>query len=327
MFWRGTLELQWIRSGDVNEVGMIERIHLSILREVEKTGTLTAAADSLCLTQSALSHSIKKLERQLGVKCWVKEGRTLRLSQAGRYLLGLAGRVLPQFEHAELQMEQISLGQRGGLRIGMECHPCYQWMLSVINPFFQQWPDVDIDVKQKFQFGGIGALLNHDIDLLVTPDPLYKPGLSFIPVFDYELVLVAHEQHDIFKIGDQSIQNGACPSFVSAESLATETLITYPVSLERLDIYNQFLIPAKSSPKVHKAIETTDIMLQMVAAKRGVTALPKWLVETYSSSLPIAAISLGECGIHKKIHIGIREADKDIDYINSFIEISGSTYA
>ena len=50
-------------------------------------------------------------------------------------------------------------------------------------------------MKQKFQFGGIGALFGHEIDLLVTPDPLLKPGLRFAPVFDYEQVLVVHKDH------------------------------------------------------------------------------------------------------------------------------------
>ena len=54
-----------------------------------------------------------------------------------------------------------------------------------------------MDVKQKFQFGGIGALFGHEIDLLVTPDPLYKAGLPFEPVFDYEQVLVVSQQHPL----------------------------------------------------------------------------------------------------------------------------------
>ena len=52
-----------------------------------------------------------------------------------------------------------------------------------------------MDVRQKFQFGGIGALFGHEIDMLVTPDPLYKPGLRFTPVFDYEQVLVVGPDH------------------------------------------------------------------------------------------------------------------------------------
>jgi DNA-binding transcriptional LysR family regulator len=118
----------------------------------------------------------------LGTPVWAREGRQLRLTQAGQYLLGLANRLLPQFEYAEEVMRQYAEGGRGTLRIGMECHPCYQWLLKVVAPYLSRWQDVDVDVKQKFQFGGIGALLNDEIDLLVTPDPLYKTGLLFTPV-------------------------------------------------------------------------------------------------------------------------------------------------
>ena len=64
---------------------MLERMHLAIVQEVEKQGSLTAAANVLCLTQSALSHSMRKLEQQLGTDIWLREGRTLRLTQAGQY--------------------------------------------------------------------------------------------------------------------------------------------------------------------------------------------------------------------------------------------------
>src|SRR5471030_3081099 len=176
---------------------MLERTHLAIIREVDRHGSLTAAANVLCLTQSALSHTVKKMEQQLGTAVWSRDGRNLRLTQAGQYLLALANRVLPQMEHAEERMRQFALGQRGTLRIGMECHPCYQWLLKVVSPYLSAWPDVDVDVKQKFQFGGIGALLSYEIDILVTPDPLLKPWLLFEPVFDYEQVLVVGSKHKL----------------------------------------------------------------------------------------------------------------------------------
>jgi len=74
---------------------MLERTHLAIIREVDRHGSLTAAAGVLCLTQSALSHTVKKMERQLGTAVWSRDGRNLRLTQAGQYLLALANRVLP----------------------------------------------------------------------------------------------------------------------------------------------------------------------------------------------------------------------------------------
>jgi LysR family transcriptional regulator, regulator for metE and metH len=291
------------------ERAMLERSHLLVVREVERQGSLTAAADTLNLTQSALSHAVKKLEQQLGTPVWTREGRSLRLTQAGQYLLRLANRMLPQFELAEERMKQYAQGERGTLRIGMECAPCYQWLLKVVSPYLARWPDVDVDVKQRFQFGGIGALIGYEIDVLVTPDPLKKEGLRFQPVFDYEQVLVVADGHSL-----------ASEPYITPSQLSTEVLITYPVETDRLDIYTQFLTPAKIVPRRHKVIETTDIMLQMVASGRGVAALPRWLAEEYASWMPLTPVQLGKKGIAKQIFLGTRKADEEIDYLTAFVE-------
>ena len=293
---------------------MIERIHLSLIREVDRRGSLTAAADVLCLTQSALSHTVKKLEQQLGTPVWTREGRSLRLTQAGRYLLALSERVLPQLEHAERLMHEYARGERGTLRIGMECHPCYQWLLKVVDPYLAAWPEVDVDVKQRFQFGGLKALHGYEIDLLVTPDPLFKPGLNFVPVFDYEQVLVVGSSHPL-----------AGRAHAEPADLSDDVLITYPVDLERLDIYNQFFLPAGCAPRQRKTIETTDIMLQMVASGRGVAALPRWLVEEYAGRMAVAPVRLGPEGVFKQIFLGTREVDAGTAYLDAFIEIARAT--
>ncbi len=293
---------------------MLERIHLKILCELKRTGSVTAAAEALCVTQSALSHSMRKLEQQAGTEIWVREGRSLRLTQAGDYLYAVAQRLLPQLVLAEEQLLQFAQGQRGTLRIGMECHPCYQWLLKVVSPYLADWPLVDVDVKQKFQFGGLGALLGHEIDLLVTPDPMLRPGLRFEPVFGYEQVLVVHKDH-----------RWASQDEVRPEQLAEETLITYPVPIDRLDIYTMFLAPVNCVPGKHKTIETTDIMLQMVASGRGVAALPKWLVTDYAPQLQLRTLRLGPGGIQKHIHLGAREADWNVDFLHAFVALARTT--
>src|SRR5690606_5059831 len=109
------------------------------------------------------------------------------------------------------------------------------------------------------------------------------------------------------------------------QHLTKEVLITYPVDLERLDIYNQFLLPAGVTPKRHKTIETTDIMLQMVASGRGVAALPRWLVEEYADKLSVVPGRLGPHGIAKQIFLGVRETDIATDYIRAFVELARTT--
>ena len=290
---------------------MIERTHLTILLAIERKGSLTAAAESLHLTQSALSHTIKKLEQQMGVRLWQKEGRKLRFTDAGNYLLLAAQRLLPQLERLDDTLFEYADGNKGSLRIGMECHPCYQWLLKVVKPYLSQWPQVDVDVKQRFQFGGMAALFNHDIDILVTPDPLRKKGIVYTPVFDYEQVLVVHKEHPL-----------ASKHYATPEDITSEVLFTYPVETSRLDIYTLFLTPAQCAPKQCKAIEATDIMLQMVASKRGVAALPKWLVEEYIQQLPITSVRLGKEGIMKQIFLGTRENDDKLDYMEAFLTLA-----
>jgi LysR family transcriptional regulator for metE and metH len=294
---------------------MLDRHHLAIVREIHRRGTLTEAAKALHLSQPALTHSIKKLEQQLGASLWTKDGRTLRFSAAGEQVLRLANRLLPQFEDAEINIAQIAKGQRGILRIGMECHPCYQWLLKIVAPYLKQWPDVDVDVKQAFQFGGIGALFGHEIDILVTPDPLAKTSLVFTPVFAYEQVLVVSREHPL-----------ADKLFATPQDILPEVLITYPVEIERLDIFNQFLLPAACQPKQHKIIETTEIMLQLVAAGRGVAALPRWLAEEFQEKLPITAVRLGKKGIAKQIYLGAREVELNTDFVAAFIKLASNKY-
>lgn len=287
---------------------MIDIQPLAILREIDRTGSLTQAADQLNLTQSAVSHAIRRFEERHGVKLWEREGHKLRLTLTGEYLLGLAMRVLPQLEHGAIVLEDYARGRRGAIRVGMECHPCQDWLMRVVDPFLAQWPDVDLDVTTAFQFGGLAALLSHEIDILVTPDPVERPGLEYTPVFDYELVLAVAETHPLAR----KLQ-------VQPEDLASETLITYPVSRERLDIYTRFLVPAHALPRRHRTVETTDLMLRLVASGRAVSATPDWLLREAKG---VKGVRIGE-GIAKSIHLGHRKG-MSASYLEGFIRLAGS---
>lgn len=69
-------------------------------------------------------------------------------------------------------------------------------------------------------------------------------------------------------------------------------------------------------------METTEIMLQMVACGRGVATLPRWLVEEFSTKYPIYPVRLGKKGLQKEIFLGIRNMDLEVVYINAFIELA-----
>lgn len=293
---------------------MLDRQHLAIIREVSRAGGVTAAAERLNLSQSAISHAIAKLEDRHRIRIWRRKGRRLELTQAGRYLLGLAERVVPEFQHAERVLADIARGRKGALRIGMECHPCERWLMRVTGPFLSAWPDVDLELRSAFRFDGVAALQAHEIDVLVTPDPVNLPGLRFQPVFDYELGLVVCRGHPL-----------AGRAQIEPADLSEEDLLTVPVTVERLDIYTRFLIPAGYRPRSRLTVENIELMLQFVVAGRGVGVLPDWLVAELAGEMPVTILRIGEGGLHKSINVGLRRADLGTDYITGFLEMAGAS--
>ena len=159
-----------------------------------------------------------------------------------------------------------------------------------VAPFLKAYPNVDVDVLKEFQFGGLAALFNDEVDILITPDPLIKPGIDYTPVFQYDQVLVLADSHPL-----------SDKAYIEPSDLSDQVLLSYPVEKSRLDVFNQFLIPANQGIAGHKTIETTEILLQMVAAQRGVAVLPQWLVEEQDSEFAITSVPLGEQGIKKNI--------------------------
>lgn len=287
---------------------MLEHSHLKIIQALHVNGTLTEAANTLCLSQPALSHQIRYLEKKMGVTLWEREGRTLRLTQAGKLLLGVANQVLPVLSQAEKTLRAYSEGQQGILRIGVECYPCFEWLTGIMSQFMQQMPDVDIDIVHKFQFSGLEGLLNHHIDVLVTPDFIKKEQIYYEIITEYELVLMVSADHSLAKTQQ-----------LTPEDLSRETLLTFPIPQERIDILTHFLTPSHLEPAKQKKIESLEIMLQMTALKRGVCVLPEWLADTRSKNFNLKKIRIGKNGLYRKLFLAIRESDETIPYIRKFI--------
>lgn len=293
---------------------MIELNHLEIIEALHTHGTLTEAANTLCLSQSALSHQIGYLEKKLGVALWEREGRNLRLTQAGVLLLEVAQQVLPILSQTEKKLIAYREGKLGIMRIGVECYPCFEWLTSVIGSFMRALPNIDVDIIQKFQFSGLEGLLNHHIDILITPDLIKKDKITYETLAEYQLVLVVSSSHPLVETKE-----------ITPEQLSNEILLTFPVSPERLDILTHFLTPAHIIPRMLKPIESLEIMLQMTALKRGVCVLPEWLADLKIKSHNLKKIRIGKIGLNQKLYLALRNTDRNIPYIRKFVAVGRNT--
>ncbi len=288
---------------------IIETLHLQILAALDQHGTLTEAADRLFLSQSALSHQIRQLEHKLGTPLWEKAGRRLRLTPAGDRLLEAARRVLPLLEQTERTLKAYAEGKQGVLRIGVECYPCYEWLTGVVSDFLTAMPEIDLDILHQLDFSGVRGLREREIDLLITPDRGDQPLLHYTPLFDYELVLAVPASHPLATAGR-----------VEPAQLAGETLLSFPVAEERLDLLTRFLWPAGVRPLRHQQVASMELMLQLVAHGRGVCALPRWLVERFRDPLSLTCLALGQ-GVQRSLFAAVRREERRHPHLSRFIEL------
>lgn len=129
----------------------LEFRHLKTLLALKETGSVSLAAKHVYLTQSALSHQIKLIEEQFGLPLFERKSNPLRFTSAGERLIRLANEVMPKVIDAERDLARVKHGDAGQLRIAVECHTCFDWLMPAMDEFRQHWGLVELDIVSGFQ--------------------------------------------------------------------------------------------------------------------------------------------------------------------------------
>lgn len=289
----------------------IEFRHLRTIRAIHEAGGLARAADILHITQSALSHQIKGLEDQAGMELFQRRSKPMKLSPAGLKLLRLAERVLPEVSRLEDEFRAMQSGRSGRMHIAIECHACFDWLFPVLDGFREAWPEVDVDIRMRLAFDAIEALRREEVDFVISSDPVELPGVTFTPLFDYEPMFVCAAKHPL-----------AEHEWIEAEDFSEETLLHYPVERAKLDIFTQLLTPARVEPRGTRSVELTEVILMLVAAGRGVTVLPDWVLGKYKTNPDYAIRPITETGLTKRMYAATREEDVAKPYIAHMMRLA-----
>ena len=288
---------------------IIELRHLKTLLALEETGSVSLAAKRVFLTQSALSHQIRMLENHYGAPLFERKSTPLRFTPVGERLLRLAHDLLPQVTDAERDLARIIEGEAGELRIAVECHTCFDWLMPAMGEFRPIWPQIELDIVSGFQADPIGLLLQHRADLAIVSEAEKQNGISFQPLFAYEMVGICAPDHPL-----------AAKNVWTAEDFIGETLITYPVPAEMLDLPKKILIPKNINPP-RRHSELTIAIIQLVASRRGIAALPYWTVMPYLEKGYVVHRQITDDGLQSKLYAAIRTEDTDKSYLNNFCQI------
>jgi LysR family transcriptional regulator, regulator for metE and metH len=289
----------------------LELRHLETLLALAETGSVSKAAERLHLTQSALSHQLKALENHFGAALVERNSKPAKFTSVGTRLLELAQQVLPLVAAAGRDVARFAEGRAGTLRVAVQCHNCFDWLMPAMDTYRSLWPEVELDILSGFLSDPLPLLERGEAELAVIHDEhAPRENLVFHPLFRYESVALMSPRHAL-----------AAKSHLEAGDFAAETLITYPVADEMLDVMKHVLTPARINPK-RRTAELTVAILQLVASGRGIAALPAWTVGNYIERGYVVSRPIGAHGLYCELYAATTRQAAEATYLQEFIDLT-----
>jgi LysR family transcriptional regulator for metE and metH len=272
---------------------LFELKHLKTLLALEESGNMRKAAQQLFSSQSALSHQLKELEHRLNGELFIRNSTPLCFTEKGQTLLSLAKNILPLVVETEQQLTQKQR-QHKKITIAIQCHACFQWLL----PITQELTDSFAQYSFEFADSSFSSRNEPQADILFSDEKTDKHYDSFAEIGCFELLAILPKQHALTE-----------KAYLNAQDFSQQTLLTYPVEKERLDVFKLLLQPENIKPAQIKQVNNSHVILQMVAANMGISVLPNWLVASMAVQSLIAVKPLTKTGLTKALYLHYKKSN------------------
>ena len=136
-----------------------------------------------------------------------------------------------------------------------------------------------------------------------------RAGVTYHPLFKYEVLALMAHRHPL-----------AAKPCLQARDFAKETLVTYPIPDERIDVIREVLKPAGIEP-ARRMTELTVAILQLVASMRGIAAMPGWAVQPYLDRDYVASRPIRKSGLFANLYAATTREAAATSYMVEFLSI------
>lgn len=279
---------------------------LELVRGVAETGSLSAAAKRLHISQSAASQRLRSLKERLEVDVFTRSRGALHLTLAGERLLSAEEAVSAQIQSALNDLERLRADRAPRLSITTQCYTCYRWLPFIIRAMSDEYPDLSVDVVPEATDRPYDALAAHDVDLAIVSNP--QPGAQFRndDLFVDELFAVVHRHHAL-----------ADRSSVSAKRLAEEPLIVYTGAKHA--IVEEVLKPAGISEYRLVQVRITEAIIELARAGRGIAIIAGWALDDIQDADVLRPVRITQRGF-KRTWRAVSTKQADARQVASFLK-------
>ena len=231
---------------------------------IAESGTFTAGALRVHVTQAAISMQIRQLETEIGAKVFVRAPRHVILTEAGEQLLRRARHILREHDAALDEIAELAGAERGRLRIGSASAMVLTEQLPVIlKELRKQHPAAEIAVTSGTSEVLVDQILAGEVDVAFVSLPVDERGIKTERLSDDQLVAIASPRHKLAK-----------QRTISAYTLAGERLILGERGGNTRRLIDQFFAQAGVTLRVAMELSRQQAIKRMVEEDMGVGIVP-----------------------------------------------------
>lgn len=243
----------------------MELTDLHVFRTVARAGGVNRAAEQLHRVQSSVTTRVKKLEQDVGVELFLREGKRMRLSPAGSVLLEYADRLLALAEEARDALHGSR--PRGRLRLGAMESTAAARLPEPLTTFHARYPEVAVELSTSDPQTLMTRVLAGELDAALVAEPVVDARLETLTAFVEQLVIVADARH---------------PAITTPSDVSPRTLLAFhPGCPYRKRLEDWF---AENGVLPERIVEMTSFhaLLGCAVAGMGVALMPKSVLDTYT---------------------------------------------
>jgi DNA-binding transcriptional LysR family regulator len=257
---------------------------LETLDAIERRGSFAKAAEELNKATSAISYAVQKLEEQLDIALFQRQGRRSVLTPAGQLLLAEGREILQTTARLANKAKEVATGWEPRISIAIESLQSYPVFFGALQEFLKEHPTIEIDICECVLNGGWEALQLGRVDLVIGspgPVPLQK-GYRAIPITSAELVPVIASHHV-----QASLANNH------------ETLKAALPKLRRIVTHDTSFVDIKRSEGLSSDgqklyVQNIDQKVEAILAGIGVGHLPRQRIQQHLNSGALIPLDLGK---------------------------------
>jgi DNA-binding transcriptional LysR family regulator len=243
---------------------MMELSDLLVFRTVVEAGGITRAAEKLNRVQSNVTTRIQQLEEALGVALFIREGKRLHLSPAGKVMLGYAERLLDLAREAHESVHDVK--PRGLLRVAAPESTTAVRLPTPLSEYCSLYPEVTLELRARNGEQVAREILAGEIDAGIAFEPVPDAQFDKVPIYNEELVLIAATGH---------------PPIRSARDARSQTILVFDHGCPFRKRLEQWFALTGDTPERKIEITSYHAMLGCVVVGMGISLVPRMVFETF----------------------------------------------